>query len=99
MKLIDMKHLQEAGECLRALAHPMRLRMVQLMLHGKLTVGQLAEACGIPGNLASEHLRMMQHCGFLIRRPAGRRIYYQVIEPSVEQIIKCIESRFRDDCE
>ena len=90
----DFEYLQEAAECLRTLAHPVRLRMVQLMLRGELTVGQIAEACEIPSHMASEHLRMMQHCGFLSRRQDGRRIYYQVAEPAVEQMMQCIENRF-----
>jgi ArsR family transcriptional regulator, zinc-responsive transcriptional repressor len=59
-----------------------------------LTVGQLAEACNIPSHMASEHLRMMQHCGLLARRQDGRRIYYQVAEPTLAQIMGCIEKRF-----
>ena len=93
-KLIDLENLQEAAECLRTLAHPVRLRMVQLMLREELTVGELAEACEIPSHMASEHLRMMQHCGLLARRQDGRRIYYQVAEPTVERLMDCIESRF-----
>ena len=93
-KLIDLENLQEAAECLRMLAHPVRLRMVQLMLRGELTVGEIAEACEIPSHMASEHLRMMQHCGLLARRQDGRRIYYQVAEPTVERLMDCIESRF-----
>jgi ArsR family transcriptional regulator, zinc-responsive transcriptional repressor len=90
----DFEYLHEAAECLRTLAHPVRLRMVQLMLQRQLTVGQLAESCGIPSHMASEHLRMMQHCGFLTRRQEGRRIFYQVAEPAVQQMMQCIESRF-----
>jgi DNA-binding transcriptional ArsR family regulator len=98
-RLVEMKDLQEAAECLRTLAHPVRLRMVQLMLRDELTVGELAEACRIPSHMASEHLRMMQHCGFLTRRQDGRRTYYQVAEPSVEQIVHCIEKRFGGECQ
>ena len=96
-KLLDLGKLQEAAECLRTLAHPVRLRMVQLMLRGELTVGELAEACTIPSHMASEHLRMMQHCGLLARRQDGRRIYYQVAEPTVARLMDCIESRFGGD--
>ena len=95
--LIDLENLQRAAECLRTLAHPVRLRMVQLMLRGELTVGELAEACEIPSHMASEHLRMMQHCGLLARRQDGRRIYYQVAEPTVERLMECMESRFGDE--
>jgi hypothetical protein len=54
----------QAAECLKTLAHPVRLRMVQLLLSGRYTVGELAEDCGVPDNVASEHLRLMQRCGF-----------------------------------
>ena len=96
-KLLDLGKLQEAAECLRTLAHPLRLRMVQLMLRGRFTVGEIAEACEIPSHMASEHLRMMQHCGLLARRQDGRRIYYQVSEPTVERLMDCIERRFGND--
>jgi ArsR family transcriptional regulator, zinc-responsive transcriptional repressor len=71
--------------------------MVQMMLQGEFAVGELAEACGVPSHVASEHLRMMQHCGFLSRRQDGRRNYYQVAEPAVQRILGCIESRFGTD--
>jgi ArsR family transcriptional regulator, zinc-responsive transcriptional repressor len=93
-RTLPLETLQQAAECLRTLAHPMRLRMVQLMLRQELTVGELAEACGIPSHVASEHLRMMQHCGLLGRRHEGRRTYYQVVEPTVERLMECIERRF-----
>ena len=93
----DLSNLQEAAECLRTLAHPVRLRMVQLMLRSELTVGEIAEACEIPSHMASEHLRLMQHCGLLARRQEGRRTYYQVAEPTVERLMECIERRFGGD--
>lgn len=87
---------QQAAECLKVLAHPHRLKMVQMLLHGDYTVGELAEACGIQSHMASEHLRLMQRCQFLEGERDGRSIYYHVIEPHLEQIMGCIESRFRD---
>jgi hypothetical protein len=63
--LTPLPALEQAAECLRALAHPHRLRMVQMLLRGRYAVGELAEACDIPSHMASEHLRLMQRCGFL----------------------------------
>lgn len=89
-----MVRLNEAAECLKTLAHPVRLRMVQLLLKGKYTVGELAEDCGIRDNLASEHLRLMQRCGFFASERMGRKVYYRVAEPHLKQIMKCVEARF-----
>lgn len=92
--LLDLEVLSEAAECLKTLAHPHRLRMVQLLLRGHYTVGELAEACDIPSHMASEHLRLMQRCGLLGSRREGRRTYYHVAQPHLAQIMNCIETRF-----
>ena len=84
----------QAAECLKTLAHPVRLRMVQLLLQGRYTVGELAEDCNVPDNVASEHLRLMQRCGFFTSEREGRKVYYQVAEPHLENIMHCIESKF-----
>jgi DNA-binding transcriptional ArsR family regulator len=84
----------EAAECLRTLAHPVRLRIIQLLLHGRYTVGELAADCEIPDNVGSEHLRLLQRCGFLVSEREGRRVYYQVAEPHLEKLMACIEGRF-----
>lgn len=83
-----------AAECLKTLAHPVRLRIVQLLLHGRYTVGELAQDCEIPDNVASEHLRLLQRCGFLSSEREGRRVYYQVAEPHLGQLLACVEARF-----
>lgn len=92
--LIGLDALREAAECLRTLAHPHRLRMVQMLLHQRYTVGELAEACAIPSHMASEHLRLMQHCGLMTCTKEGRRCYYQIAEPHLAAIMACIEARF-----
>lgn len=84
----------QAAECLKTLAHPVRLCMVRLLLAGRYTVGELAEHCEVPDNVASEHLRLMQRCGFFTSQREGRKVYYQVAEPHLANIMACIESRF-----
>jgi ArsR family transcriptional regulator, zinc-responsive transcriptional repressor len=92
--LTSLEALEQAAECLKTLAHAHRLRMVQMLLHGRYTVGQLAEACGIPSHMASEHLRLMQRCGFLTSEKDGRKAYYHIVEPQLESIMGCIEKRY-----
>ncbi|MCO6042991.1 metalloregulator ArsR/SmtB family transcription factor [Aeoliella sp. ICT_H6.2] len=94
MRMTNLESLGEAAECLRTLAHPHRLRMVQMLLQGEYTVGELAEACDVPSHMASEHLRLMQRCGLLTSEKEGRRRYYRVGEPHLESIMQCIETRF-----
>jgi DNA-binding transcriptional ArsR family regulator len=92
-KLTSLQSLAQAAECLKTLAHPHRLRMVQMMLQGQYTVGELAEACEIPSHMASEHLRLMQRCGFLKSEKQSRFVYYSIAEPHLANIMSCIEAR------
>jgi len=85
----------EAAECLRTLAHPHRLRIVQLLLTGEsYSVNDLSEACGITQPMTSDHLRLMQRCGFLKSKRDGRTVYYEIAEPHLAQIMACVENRF-----
>ncbi|WLD11415.1 ArsR/SmtB family transcription factor [Planctellipticum variicoloris] len=92
--LTSLDALGEAAECLKTLAHPHRLRMVQMLLRGRYTVGELADACEIPSHMASEHLRLMQRCGFLDSEREGRCMYYRIVEPQLAKFLTCIEERF-----
>ena len=92
--LLPLEALAEAAECLKTLAHPVRLRIVQMLLADRYTVGELAKSCDIQSHMASEHLRLMQRCGFLKADRDGRRTYYTVAEPHLQSIMTCIENRF-----
>lgn len=94
LRLTELKALEQAAECLRALAHPHRLRMIQMLLQGEYTVGELAEACELPSAMASEHLRLMQRCGFLTSEKVGRNVFYQVADTHLKNILQCVEDRF-----
>lgn len=93
-RLTPLPAMEEAAECLKTLAHPHRLRMVQMLLREKYTVGELAESCGIPSHMASGHLRLLQRCGLLVSEKEGRKVYYGIAEPHLEDIMQCVVGRF-----
>ena len=91
----QMVALERAAECLKTLAHPHRLRIIQLLLSGEsYTVNELADVCGIAQPVTSDHLRLMQRCGFLSSEKAGRTVYYTIAEPHLARIMECIEDKF-----
>ena len=92
---LDIDALTLAAECLKALAHPHRLQIVQLLLSGKqLSVNEIAEHCDLNQPTTSDHLRLMQRCGFLESQRSGRTVIYSVSEPHLQDIMSCIQNRF-----
>ncbi|MBX3417948.1 MAG: winged helix-turn-helix transcriptional regulator [Pirellulaceae bacterium] len=85
----------QAAECLKTLAHPVRLRIVNLLLAGdRYTVCDLAGLCEVSQPQMSDHLRLMQRCGFLASIREGREVYYEVAEPHLADLMNCISQRF-----
>jgi ArsR family transcriptional regulator, zinc-responsive transcriptional repressor len=93
-KLTDLDSLTEAAECLKTLAHPHRLRIVEMLLQDRYTVGELAAALEVPSNIASGHLRLMQRCGMLEPTRDGKNVYYTIADPCLKKIMTCIRERF-----
>lgn len=86
--------LGQAAECLKVLAHPHRLRIVELLLDRPLTVGELAAELGVASHRASMQLRLMQRCGFLVPDRAGRFVRYRIVEDCLVDFMTCIRKRF-----
>jgi DNA-binding transcriptional ArsR family regulator len=85
---------REAAECLRTLAHPHRLLIVEILLAGPCSVGELADRCGLQSHAMSTHLRIMRDRGLLASCREGRTVSYEVAEPHLQDIMRCIWGRF-----
>jgi DNA-binding transcriptional ArsR family regulator len=65
-----------------ALAEPNRLRIVELLLHGPLTVGEIADRLELRQPQASKHLRVLLEAGLVeVEAVANRRNYRLRYDP------------------
>jgi DNA-binding transcriptional ArsR family regulator len=67
----------------RMLGEPFRLRLLQALQDGELTVGDLVAA--LDGNQpnVSKHLQMLHDAGIVSRRRDGTSIYYAIADPMI----------------
>jgi DNA-binding transcriptional ArsR family regulator len=64
-------------QALKNLADPTRLRLVTLLGHGELTVGEICRVVGQSQPRVSRHLRLLTEAGFLDRFREEQRVYYR----------------------
>lgn len=83
---INDTSLLQVVECLKSLAHPMRLKLLMLLESNRLTVGELADPCELRNDVASEYLRLMMISGFLSDGKKGQKTFYQISEPPIFSI-------------
>ena len=66
-------------EQLKAVSHPLRLRVLALLGAGELCVCQVAEVLEVPASSASEALRELRRAGFVAERKEGRWVFVSVV--------------------
>ena len=83
----DLKFLEESTETLRAIAHPIRLLIIDMLYHRKtLTVTEIYETLDIEQAVASHHLRILKDKDVLTVRRDGKNSYYALAREDFYQI-------------
>jgi ArsR family transcriptional regulator len=83
----------------KVLSEPLRLRLLQTMERGELSVGKLAEKLGTTQPNVSKHLKVLQDAGLVARRQEGNTAWYSIADPTVYQLCDLVCSSLRDRLE
>jgi DNA-binding transcriptional ArsR family regulator len=67
----------------RAISEPLRIRMLDLLRGGELSVNELAEQLGAGQQNVSKHLSVLVDAGMLARRKEGNHVYYRIADEGV----------------
>jgi ArsR family transcriptional regulator len=76
--------LDESVEVFKALADPVRLRLLNLIGEGEVCVCHLYEAMDLPQSTVSRHLGYLRKRGLVIGRKEGLWVYYRLAKPAGE---------------
>ena len=99
MKRFHNKKLyQRRAEILKALAHPSRLLMVDV-LHdrGELCVCDLEKVVGSDQSTVSKHLSILKQSGIIDLRRDGKNSMYRLARPCVMSFFACIEQVMKEN--
>ncbi|MDG4657395.1 metalloregulator ArsR/SmtB family transcription factor [Ectobacillus antri] len=87
-KKFDYNICEDDVQMLRALAHPLRLRLVkELMNRGTCNVTQLQEALQIPQSTVSQHLTKLKQTKVVQFQRRGLEVYYKVQDDKVNHVM------------
>ena len=75
----DAERLRQfKAEFFKALGHPLRIRILELLRAGPLSVTQIQEATGVPGSSVSQQLAVLRSRGILASERRGTAMIYRV---------------------
>ncbi len=87
---MDKKVAEHVAEVLKAVAHPVRLQIVELLEANEMCVGDIVAAVGGKQAITSQQLNMMKDKGVLNCRRNGTKVYYRIENKNVVRLLHCI---------
>ncbi len=70
--------LECASELLKALSHPLRLRILCCLSAGEFSVGQITDQVGTSQSNVSQHLSMLRDRGVICSSKRANQVYYRI---------------------
>ena len=81
----------------RVLSDPLRVRILDLLRDGELSVNAIAEQLGAGQQNVSKHLNVLTDAAMLQRRKAGTQVFYAIADEGVfalcEQVCGSLQSQ------
>lgn len=75
------------AELFKALAHPARVRALEVLSEGEHTVGELQPRVGIESSHLSQQLGVLRRAGLVATRKEGSSVYYSLRDPLVADLL------------
>ncbi len=89
---LDGQKLERASEMLKAIAHPTRMAIIELLGGGMVkSVTEIYETLGIEQAVASHHLGILKNKGVLNSEREGKSCMYSLKHDTISNILVCID--------
>ncbi|MEW6138104.1 MAG: metalloregulator ArsR/SmtB family transcription factor [Thermodesulfobacteriota bacterium] len=89
--------LKIKAEVFKAMGHPIRLGIIELLRNGELCVCDIVQRVGTGISNVSKHLSMLKKAGIVGDRRDGLRIMYRLVMPCACDFCRCLEGQDPDD--
>ena len=87
----QQEKLTVSTELMRALAHPLRLKILEFLDQNKnIQVNQIYNTLKIEQSIASQHLRILKNAGVLVADKDGKYMHYTIDYQKVSNSVKAI---------
>jgi ArsR family transcriptional regulator len=83
------------AELFKALGHPVRIRILELLREGEQSVSSLSESLAIEMSTVSQHLAILRGRGLVSGRKEGTTVFYTVVDPQVFDLLDTARAMFQ----
>lgn len=86
----DISILPQIAKTLKAVAHPLRLQILERLAQKECSVLELVEYLKQPQAIVSQHLRVMRSSSVVTYRRKGSKVIYSLAHNGLQQLLNCL---------
>ncbi|MFH1724061.1 MAG: metalloregulator ArsR/SmtB family transcription factor [Elusimicrobiota bacterium] len=83
------------ADFLKALAHPVRLAIIEYLKNRESSVGEMVNKLGVEQSGLSKHLALLRHAGILRFRQEKVTVYYSIRDHDIFKVLRPIAEILR----
>ncbi len=88
----ENERLRLKAEVFKAMGHPLRLGVIELLQGGEKCVCEIVEEVGTEISNVSKHLSVLKKAGIVADRRDGLKIMYRLTMPCALDFSRCVEN-------
>ncbi len=92
--LYDDADINRAARCLKAMSHPLRLKILCVLGSNSISVQDIVEQVGTSQSNISQHLAILRDKGILDFKKEAKRVYYFIDDERVIHLIQMMRGVF-----
>jgi len=90
--------INRAARCLKAMSHPLRLKILCVLGTESISVQEIVEQVGTSQSNISQHLAILREKDILGHKKEANRVYYYIDDERMLQLIRMMRDVFCTAC-
>jgi ArsR family transcriptional regulator len=88
----EKERLRLKADVFKAMGHPIRLGIIEMLAHEEKCVCEIVEYVGTDMSNVSKHLSLLKRHGLVADRKEGLKVYYRLTMPCAVEFAGCVGS-------
>lgn len=93
---MDLQMQQFKAEFFKALAHPLRIRILEVLAEGEMSVNEIQSAVGSEGSAVSQQLMVLRTKNIVVGTKNGNRVIYSLRDPLIMELLSVARQIFNN---
>lgn len=87
---------QFKAEFFKALAHPLRIRILEILSEGEKSVNEIQTSLNSEGSAVSQQLSVLRTKNIVVGVKDGKRVIYSLRDPAIVELLKVAKEIFNN---